>query len=82
MYLAAAGVGKITLVDADTVDLTNLQRQILHMKRIGRNAKVESARETLAALNPGVKVIAVPRAPTPLARRQRARHIRRARLQR
>ncbi len=36
MYLAAAGVGRLTLVDADTVDLTNLQRQILHVTRVGR----------------------------------------------
>jgi molybdopterin/thiamine biosynthesis adenylyltransferase len=59
MYLAAAGVGKITLVDADTVDLTNLQRQIVHMTRSVGTLKVESARETLNALNPGVEVIAV-----------------------
>jgi molybdopterin/thiamine biosynthesis adenylyltransferase len=59
MYLAAAGVGKITLVDADTVDLTNLQRQIVHMTRAVGTPKVESARETLNALNPGVEVIAV-----------------------
>ncbi|KMZ12375.1 Sulfur carrier protein adenylyltransferase ThiF [Candidatus Burkholderia humilis] len=59
MYLAAAGIGKITLVDADTVDLTNLQRQIVHMTRSVGQAKVESAKETLNALNPGVDVIAV-----------------------
>ncbi|BBU26451.1 molybdopterin biosynthesis protein MoeB [Burkholderia sp. THE68] len=59
MYLAAAGVGRITLVDADTVDLTNLQRQIVHMTRAVGTLKVESARETLNALNPGVDVIAV-----------------------
>ncbi|WP_371880276.1 ThiF family adenylyltransferase [Caballeronia sp. S22] len=59
MYLAASGVGKITLVDADTVDLTNLQRQIVHMTRSVGTLKVESARETLNALNPGVEVIAV-----------------------
>jgi molybdopterin-synthase adenylyltransferase len=59
MYLAAAGIGKITLVDADTVDLTNLQRQIVHMTRSVGRAKVESAKETLKALNPDVDVIAV-----------------------
>ena len=59
MYLAAAGVGHITLVDADTVDLTNLQRQILHVTAsIGRR-KVESGRDAIARLNPDVKVDAV-----------------------
>jgi len=58
LYLAAAGVGTLGIVDSDTVDLTNLQRQILHTTdRIGR-PKVESATETIAALNPDVKVIA------------------------
>src|SRR5580658_9322642 len=56
MYLAAAGVGEITLVDADSVDLTNLQRQILHTSASVGEPKVESGRATLAALNPGVKV--------------------------
>jgi molybdopterin/thiamine biosynthesis adenylyltransferase/rhodanese-related sulfurtransferase len=52
LYLAAAGVGRIGLVDFDVVDVTNLQRQILHgTKDIGRS-KIESARETLADLNP------------------------------
>jgi sulfur-carrier protein adenylyltransferase/sulfurtransferase len=56
-YLAAAGVGTIGLVDMDVVDLSNLQRQILHTNdRIGM-PKVESARLTLQALNPDVKVI-------------------------
>ncbi|MEX3930507.1 ThiF family adenylyltransferase [Paraburkholderia phymatum] len=59
MYLAASGVGKLTLVDADTVDLTNLQRQILHVtKSVGR-LKVESGRDTIAQLNPDVEVNAV-----------------------
>ena len=58
LYLAAAGVGTIGIVDSDVVDLTNLQRQILHTtERIGR-PKVESATETIAALNPDVTVIA------------------------
>lgn len=56
-YLAAAGVGTLGLVDHDTVDLSNLQRQILHTNdRIGM-PKVESARQTLTALNPDVNVI-------------------------
>ncbi|MCU7881527.1 MAG: molybdopterin-synthase adenylyltransferase MoeB [Candidatus Thiodiazotropha sp. (ex Lucinoma aequizonata)] len=56
MYLAAAGVGTLVLVDFDQVDLTNLQRQIVHtMERIGQ-LKVESARESLLALNPECKI--------------------------
>jgi molybdopterin/thiamine biosynthesis adenylyltransferase len=59
MYLAAAGIGQITLVDPDTVDLTNLQRQIIHTtQRVGQ-AKVHSAQATLAALNPLTTVHAV-----------------------
>lgn len=62
MYLAAAGVGRLILVDFDTVDLSNLQRQIVHRTAdIGR-PKVESARDTLRALNPLVEVVAVPKA--------------------
>ncbi len=56
-YLAAAGVGTIGIIDADVVDESNLQRQILHnTQRIGQY-KAESARETIEALNPDVKVI-------------------------
>ncbi|WP_237216395.1 HesA/MoeB/ThiF family protein [Falsiroseomonas oryziterrae] len=56
LYLAAAGVGTIGLVDHDTLELSNLQRQVAHVTaRIGRN-KAESAAETLAALNPEVRV--------------------------
>ncbi|MCB1775879.1 MAG: molybdopterin-synthase adenylyltransferase MoeB [Candidatus Competibacteraceae bacterium] len=56
MYLAAAGVGRLTLVDFDTVDLSNLQRQIIHRTTdIGRS-KVASARDGLLALNPLIKV--------------------------
>lgn len=56
MYLAAAGVGTIGVVDDDIVDASNLQRQILHStERVG-TAKVESAEQTLRALNPDVKV--------------------------
>ncbi|MEM9803023.1 MAG: molybdopterin-synthase adenylyltransferase MoeB [Planctomycetota bacterium] len=55
-YLAAAGVGHLTIVDDDVVDRSNLQRQILHTDdRVG-SPKVESAAETLRALNPGVTV--------------------------
>lgn len=57
LYLAAAGVGTIGVVDFDIVDTSNLQRQILHNEhRVGRS-KVDSAREALAALNPDVKVV-------------------------
>jgi len=56
LYLATAGVGRLTIVDHDTVDLTNLQRQIAHnLARVGR-PKAESARETIAAINPDVQV--------------------------
>mgnify|MGYP000682762242 CR=1 FL=1 len=59
LYLGTAGVGRITLVDHDTVDVTNLQRQIAHnLARVGR-PKAESARETIAAINPDVQVRAV-----------------------
>ncbi|WP_353152335.1 molybdopterin-synthase adenylyltransferase MoeB [Herminiimonas fonticola] len=58
-YLASAGIGTITLVDDDTVDLTNLQRQILHTtERVGQ-AKVVSGQKTLADINPGIKVVAL-----------------------
>ena len=61
LYLAAAGVGTIGLVDHDTLELSNLQRQVAHVTaRIGRN-KAASAAETLAALNPEVKVEIHPR---------------------
>ena len=56
-YLAAAGVGTIGIIDNDVVDVSNLQRQILHANdRVGM-PKVESAKKTLEALNPDVKVI-------------------------
>jgi len=61
IYLAAAGVGRLTLVDFDRVDLSNLQRQIVHTTgRIGQ-PKVESARNALEALNPEVEVHCIPR---------------------
>jgi molybdopterin/thiamine biosynthesis adenylyltransferase len=56
LYLAAAGVGTLVVVDDDTVDLSNLQRQIVHpTARIGAR-KVDSARQTLAAINPEIVV--------------------------
>ncbi|MEE8623430.1 MAG: molybdopterin-synthase adenylyltransferase MoeB [Alphaproteobacteria bacterium] len=57
LYLAAAGVGTLGVVDDDTVDLSNLQRQVIHgTGRIGE-AKVESARQTLAEVNPEVRLV-------------------------
>lgn len=56
LYLAAAGIGRLGLVDSDKVDLSNLQRQVIHsMESIGR-AKVDSAKERINGLNPNVKV--------------------------
>lgn len=59
MYLAAAGVGTLVLADGDTVDMTNLQRQILHSQEGVGRLKVESGRDTLARLNPEVKVVSL-----------------------
>ncbi len=56
LYLAAAGIGRLGIADADRVELSNLQRQILHDTRSVGVAKVDSARTTLAALNPLVQV--------------------------
>jgi molybdopterin/thiamine biosynthesis adenylyltransferase len=56
MYLVAAGVGHLTLVDHDTVDLTNLQRQIAHTTASVGRFKVDSARDTLLALNPTITI--------------------------
>ena len=56
MYLAAAGVGTIGIVDADEVDLSNLQRQIIHTTPDVGKAKVKSAKETMNAINPDVTV--------------------------
>src|SRR5437763_3796299 len=59
LYLGTAGVGRITIVDDDVVDLTNLQRQIAHdMARIG-DAKAASAARSIAAINPDVTVVAL-----------------------
>src|SRR3546814_10021407 len=57
MYLAAAGVGTLGIVDDDLVDLTNLQRQIVHTTEAVGRAKTASARERIAALNPDVDVV-------------------------
>lgn len=58
-YLASAGIGTITLVDDDTVDLTNLQRQILHTtERVGQ-AKVVSGQQTLTEINPTIEIVAL-----------------------
>lgn len=57
LYLAAAGIGTLGVVDFDAVDLSNLQRQILHHVRDVGRPKVESAVETIADLNPDVKVV-------------------------
>ncbi len=57
MYLAAAGVGTIGIADADAVDLSNLQRQVIHSTNDLGKPKVESARETMEAINPDVKVV-------------------------
>ncbi len=59
LYLATAGVGRITVVDDDTVDLTNLQRQIAHtLARVGQ-PKADSAAQAMAAVNPDIEVIAL-----------------------
>jgi adenylyltransferase/sulfurtransferase len=56
LYLAAAGVGRIGLVDFDVVDFTNLQRQVIHSTRdVGRN-KIDSASEKMLAINPNVRI--------------------------
>lgn len=59
LYLGSAGVGRITLVDHDTVDATNLQRQIAHnLARVG-HLKAESAREAVTAINPDVQITTI-----------------------
>ena len=60
LYLAAAGVGTMGLMDGDVVDITNLQRQILHTTADVGKPKVESGTRTINALNPDVKVIPLP----------------------
>lgn len=62
MYLAASGVGELILVDPDRVELSNLQRQIIHMNDALGQPKVDSATRTLTALNPDVRVRSYQRA--------------------
>ena len=57
LYLAASGVGRLTIADADKVDLTNLQRQILYRTDDVGAVKVEAAQATLRAINPDVEVV-------------------------
>jgi adenylyltransferase/sulfurtransferase len=57
LYLAAAGVGKIGLVDFDTVDLTNLQRQVIHFTADVGRKKLDSAAEKMKAINPNVEIV-------------------------
>ncbi len=59
LYLAAAGVGRLTIADSDKVDLTNLQRQILYRTESVGAVKVEAAQATLNAVNPDVAVVAL-----------------------
>jgi len=59
LYLATAGVGKITLIDNDTVDLTNLQRQVLHQAASLGQAKATSGKGTIARYNPEIEVVAL-----------------------
>lgn len=56
MYLASSGVGELVLVDPDAVELSNLQRQIVHMNESLGQRKVDSAERTLTALNPDVRI--------------------------
>lgn len=57
LYLAAAGVGTLGIIDSDIVDRSNLQRQILHKEETVGMSKVESAKQTLLALNPDIKIV-------------------------
>jgi adenylyltransferase/sulfurtransferase len=59
LYLAAAGVGRITLADGDTVDLTNLQRQILHTQQSIGQAKALSGQSALSRINPEIMIEAI-----------------------
>lgn len=63
IYLAAAGVGQLTLADFDVVDLSNLQRQVVHRTADVGRLKVDSAKDTLRALNPDVKIKSLAYAP-------------------
>ena len=59
MYLAASGVGNLTLADFDTVDLSNLQRQIVHRTDSVGSLKTHSARQTLLAINPDITITTI-----------------------
>lgn len=59
MYLAASGIGHLTICDGDQVDLTNLQRQIIHDSNSIGLAKVQSAKQSLAGINPRINVTAI-----------------------
>lgn len=59
LYLAAAGVGTLGIIDFDLVDLTNLQRQILHCENTVGQPKVESARRTLSGINSDIKIVPI-----------------------
>ena len=61
LYLAASGIGRLTLADGDKVDLTNLQRQILYREDSVGTAKVDAARKALASVNPDVSIVALQR---------------------
>lgn len=61
LYLAASGVGHITIADADSVDLTNLQRQIIHTQASIGQLKVDSAQQHLHAINPEIQITAIPK---------------------
>ncbi len=74
MYLAAAGVGHLTLVDDDKVDLSNLQRQVVHTTEHIGEPKTHSAAHALRALNPEVKVHTIPRRLDEEAMREVARN--------
>jgi len=63
-YLAAAGIGKITLIDHDTVEVTNLQRQIMHTNDAIGLSKVVSGKKMLAQLNPYTQILEVPQKAT------------------
>ena len=61
LYLASSGVGRLTIADADKVDLTNLQRQILYRTASVGAGKVDEAKRALAAVNPDVEIVALAR---------------------
>lgn len=59
LYLASAGIGRLILADGDAVELSNLQRQILHREEAIGSPKVESGRRTLAAINPEIEIVTI-----------------------